>query len=246
MSLVDVNRNRTWRAIVGGVFPYAASFKNYSQRNKSIIYVLTATLLLSINTHAQEIRFNGYLGYVFDDAVSTSYSNSTYFNGTLKGGALWGLGLEYMVGQNYGVELQYLRQDTHAPISYYDFSSKQADFDVAANWIMLGFNRYLINNPKIQPYGGFQLGIATFNVNNPETNKSGTVTKFAWGMRLGAEFFFSGNVGLKLQTNLMSAVQAVGGAAYFGTGGSGVAVTGYSSLLQFGLGGGIVFRLKTH
>lgn len=246
MSLVDVNRNRTWRAIVGGVFPYAASYKNYGSKNRAIVLMLATAILLSTNSHAQEIRANGYLGYVFDDAVSTSYSNSTYFNGTLKGGALWGVGLEYMVGQNYGMELLYLRQDTHAPISYYDFSSKQADFDVAANWVMLGFNKYIIHNPKIQPFGGFELGVATFNVKNPETEKSGTVTKFAWGLRLGGEFFFSGNVGLKLQTNLMSAVQAVGGAAYFGTGGSGVAVTGYSSLLQFGLGGGVVFRFKNH
>src|SRR5690242_9339904 len=123
MSLVDVNRNRTWRAIVGGVFPYAASLKNYLQKNKSTNCVLVVALLLAINTHAQEIKINGYLGYVFDDAVSTSYSNSSYFNGTIKGGALWGVGLEYMVGQNYGMELSYMRQDTHAPISYYDISS---------------------------------------------------------------------------------------------------------------------------
>jgi hypothetical protein len=245
MSLVDVNRNRKLRAIMGCVFLYTAFHEEHCQKIKSTMLVLTTTLLIVINTSAQEIRLNAYGGYVFDDAISTTYSNNTYFTGTLKGGALYGTGLEYMVGPDYGVELLFMRQNTHAPITWYDNSTKQAEFGVTANWLMLGFDRYIISNPKVKPYGGLQLGVATFNVDNPVSNSSSSVTKFAWGMRLGADFFLSGNFGIKIQTNLMSAVQAVGGGVYFGTGGSGVTVSGYSSLLQFGFTGGLILRLKT-
>jgi hypothetical protein len=44
--------------------------------------------------------------------------------------------------------------------------------------------------------------------------------------------------------NLLSAVQAVGGGLYFGTGGAGAGVSGFSTFYQFSLGGGLVFKIK--
>jgi hypothetical protein len=46
-----------------------------------------------------------------------------------------------------------------------------------------------------------------------------------------------------LQAQLLSAVQSVGGGFFFGTGGSGAAVTANSSMYQFELGGGLVFKM---
>jgi hypothetical protein len=40
----------------------------------------------------------------------------------------------------------------------------------------------------------------------------------------------------------MSAVQSAGGGLYFGTGGGGAGVSTYSSMYQFGLGGGLAFQ----
>ena len=37
--------------------------------------------------------------------------------------------------------------------------------------------------------------------------------------------------------------QGFGGGAYFGTGGAGFALSSYSSIYQFGLGGGLTFKL---
>lgn len=50
--------------------------------------------------------------------------------------------------------------------------------------------------------------------------------------------------GIRLQAQLLSPVQAAGGGFYFGTGGSGIGVSTYSSIYQFNLGGSLVFRLK--
>ncbi len=57
----------------------------------------------------------------------------------------------------------------------------------------------------------------------------------------GVNIWASEKVGLKLQTNLMSMVQAVGGGLFFGTGGASVGVSTFSTLLQFSLGGGLVY-----
>jgi hypothetical protein len=48
---------------------------------------------------------------------------------------------------------------------------------------------------------------------------------------------------LKLQMQLVSVSQGFGGGAYFGTGGAGVGLQSYSSVYQFGMGGGLAFKL---
>lgn len=196
---------------------------------------------------AQDIRLNGYAGYVFDDRVDSYYSNSAYYDGTIKGGFRWGVGLEYMIQPVQGIELMYLRQDTKAPTTYLTSTiliPKYAEFDVAVNWIMLGTNRYMRKpGGKAEGFFGGNLGVAIINVDNPTDNYSNTATKFAWGIKGGVNIWASPKLAIKLQADLMSAVQAVGGGLYFGTGGAGAGLSSYSSMLQFGLGGGLTFAL---
>ena len=115
---------------------------------------------------------------------------------------------------------------------------------MAHNYLFLSFNKYLPVNPKIEPFGGIQLGMGIYNVTNPENSNSGSDTKFAWGIKAGANIWASEKVGIKLQAGLISAVQAFGGSVYFGTGGAGAGLAGFSTFWQFSLGGGLVFKLK--
>ena len=71
-----------------------------------------------------------------------------------------------------------------------------------------------------------------------------SATKFAWGLRIGGVIWASEKVGVRLQAQLLSAVQSMGGGFYFGTGGAGAGVTSYSTIYQFGLGGGLVFKVR--
>ena len=108
---------------------------------------------------------------------------------------------------------------------------------------MLGSNRYFGMDSKVEPYGGVQAGMAIFNVENPDNGKSGSETKFAWGLKLGVNIWASEKMGIKIQTGLLSAVQAAGGGLYFGTGGAGAGVNAYSTFYQFTIGGGLTFGL---
>jgi hypothetical protein len=212
---------------------------------KTILSILL--LCFFIPAISQHTRLNGYAVYVFDDKFDSYYSNSDYYNGKFKGGLQWGVGLEYMPSSMNGIELIYLNQQTTAPTSYWapgQLTEKHTNFDVGFNWAMLAFNRYMRKpGSKVEGFGGGMLGAAFINVENPDNGTDNSATKFAWGLRLGANIWASEKMAIKLQAQLMSAVQGAGGGLYFGTGGAGAGVSTYSSMMQFGLGGGLCFAL---
>lgn len=200
----------------------------------------------AIADRGRTIRLHAYTTYAFDDKVDSYYSSSEYFEGTLEGGFEWGAGLEYMLHPAYGIELYYLRLDSKAPMVYEGtgFTGVQStEFDVASNYVMVGFNKYLAVHPKLEPYGGIQLGMAIYNVENPDNGNTGNSTKFTWGLKAGLNFWVSERVAIKMQGGLLSAVQSVGGGLYFGTGGAGAGVSSYSTFYQWTLGGGLVVNL---
>ncbi|HEY6979269.1 MAG TPA: hypothetical protein VH396_23395 [Chitinophagaceae bacterium] len=220
------------------------------KKNIFLLSLLTTMFSYSYSQgNSPNIRLNAYGAYVFDDKVDNGYTYNTsgYFSGTLQGGFLWGGGLEFRLHDYYGLELLYQRLDTHAPVDYWDYGSnrsKSANLKVGINYIMLGGARSLHPNAKAEPYGGFMLGMAIVNTENPEENNSShSATKFAWGLRGGANIWASERVGIKLQAQLLSVPQGAGGGLYFGTGGAGVGVSTYSTVLQFVLGGGLTFKL---
>jgi len=196
---------------------------------------------------SQTTRLNGYAVYVFDDKFDSYYDNSNYYEGQFKGGLQWGVGLEYVPQPSSGIELVYLNQQTTAPTTYaYPglIGIKQTNFDVGLNWLMLGFNRYMRRpDSKVEGFGGLMAGAAFINVKNPDDGTDNSATKFAWGFKLGANIWASERMAIKLQGQLTSAVQGAGGGLYFGTGGAGAGVSTYSSMMQFGLGGGLTFAL---
>jgi hypothetical protein len=190
------------------------------------------------------LRLNAYTFYAFDDKVDSYYSNTDYFNGTIKGGFQWGGGLEYMMIPQQGIEVSYLRLASEAPMEYYDNRIKNTTFDVATNYVLIGSNRYFGMNPKVEPYAGLQIGMGIFNVENPDNGNSNNATKFAWGAKVGLNVWASDKVGIKIQTGLVSAVQGAGGGFYFGTGGVGAGVNTYSTFYQFYVGGGLTFNMS--
>ena len=209
---------------------------------KKIALVFFLFLACWVTSQAQ-LRINGYAAYLFDDSFDSYYSNTSFFNGKIKGGFQWGVGAEYLVHPAYGIELIYLRQDTEAPVNYYKGGPVSDVIDLGINYVMLGGVRYFKTGDVFEPYGGLLVGMAIYSNKDPERGEPDGATKFAWGVRLGSNIWVTERIGLKVQTHLISAVQAFGGSFYFGTGGVGAGVNTYSSFLQFGLGGGVAIRL---
>lgn len=109
---------------------------------------------------------------------------------------------------------------------------------------MLNGTRYFRKpGGKVEGFAGMGLGVGIFNANDPADGRTQNLTKFSWQIRGGAIIWASENIGIKLQAQLQSAVQYIGGGLYLGTGGAGAGVGSYSSIYQFGLGGGLVFKM---
>lgn len=212
---------------------------------KPILSILL--LCFFIPAISQTTRLNGYAVYVFDDRFDSYYDNSNYYEGQFKGGLQWGVGLEYLPQPSTGIELVYLNQQTTALTTYaYPglVGVKTTNFDVGFNWVMLAGNRYMRKpGSKVEGFGGPMIGAAFINVDNPDNGAENSATKFAWGLKLGANIWASEKIAIKLQGQLLSAVQGAGGGLYFGTGGGGAGVSTYSSMYQFGLGGGLTVAL---
>lgn len=238
-----------------------------TMKTKTIFLTLAFISILSVNSWANgddseqrpqrvvvvqnefipHLRINGYTFYAFDDKVDSYYSSTEYFYGKIKGGFQWGGGLEYMMAPVQSVELSYLRLDTEAPMTYYDKTLgdvRSTNFETATNYILIGSNRYFPSGGKAEPYAGLQAGVGILNIKNPESGRSDTATKFAWGIKAGVNLWASEKVGLKLQAGLNSVVQAAGGGFYFGTGGGGAGISTYSTFYQFYVGGGLSFSLS--
>jgi opacity protein-like surface antigen len=213
---------------------------------KSLLVLFLA--VISSAVMAQELRLNTYGGYVFDDGVDSYFSSSSFYDGTIKGGFRWGAGLEYHIPAKAAIEIQYLRQDTNAPVIYQDGGYlggqlQNTNFDLAINWIMLNGTRYFPVNETVEPFMGAGIGMGIFALDNPDNGNSNNATKFAWNLRGGTNLWISENVALRVQASLFSAVQSVGGGLYFGTGGAGAGLSTYSTMYQFGFDGGLVFRI---
>lgn len=194
----------------------------------------------------RSVRLNLYGSYAFEDGFDSYYDYGNYYQGTLKDGFQYGGGIEVELQDDVYLEVLYLREDTHAPTQYYNggLYDKFADFDIAMNYIMLGGTKSFRNpGSAFEGFGGLMAGVGVINIDNPTTNNSQNATKFAWGLKAGAVIWASKRVGIKLQGQMLSITQSVGGGVYFGTGGTGAGVSSYSSLYQFTLGGGLVFEL---
>lgn len=209
--------------------------------------IIVAILLLAgiaVTAAAQGVRLNGYSSYVFDDKVDSYYDPYNYYNGTIKGGYSWGVGAEFLAAPTKGIELKYLHRSTTAPMEYYKNTLQTATFDVGLNYILIGGNNYFKTGGKVEPYAGADIGMAIIYISNPKNNNEDNATKFAWDIKIGTNIWFNEKVGLKLQADLLSAVQSAGGGLYFGTGGAGAGVSTYSTMYQWGLGGGLTFKIK--
>jgi hypothetical protein len=195
---------------------------------------------------AQHTRLNLYGSYVFDDGFSFYNSATDYYNGKLNAGAQWGAGIEYQGDPMYGGELMYFYKNSTAP-SNFKFGTllqeRQENFDVTQHYIMLGFNSHMASHSKkAEGYFGLMLGWVITDVSSPSTGNSGSNSNLAWGGKLGTDIWMSPKVGIKLQAQILSATRAYGGDIYYGYWGP-VTVPDYSTMWQFGLGGGLTFKL---
>jgi opacity protein-like surface antigen len=182
--------------------------------------------------YSQHLSVNAFGGYTFRDKIN--FSNAyTYINA----GGMWGASIEGVNAQGTGLEILYQYQSTATPTTIY-IPSQTFSSNTIISYLLLNFEQYYTNNPKIEPYGGLGLGAAFYK---SDYQGSTSETKFAWDIKAGVKFQMSSSVGLKIGAQLLSSSQATGTAFYYG-----YVYNTYATILQFGLTGGLVFDFGGH
>lgn len=209
--------------------------------------ILFSSILFFVlnNLSAQKLRLNGYLMHAFDDRVDSYNDPNDFYRGKIVQSAMWGIGAEWMKQPNLGIEVHYLNQRTTAPLTYFNNGIRNSEFQLQMNHILIGTNKYFrTEKSPVEFFGGLSAGLSLIDLYNPDTRNTTNRTKFSWLIKGGANFWINSQLAIKTQVQLLSVVQSVGGGFFFGTGGSGAGVSPYSSMYQFGLGGGLVYQLK--
>lgn len=197
--------------------------------------ITSVILIIAAVGYSQHLSVNAFGGYTFQDKIN--FGNAYAY---INAGGIWGASVEGVNGQGTGVELLYQYQSTNIRAYTYPGNLPQNGGSTGAvvSYLLLNFEQYMLNNPKIQPYGGIGLGAAFYKGDFPGSISE---TKFAWDLKAGVKFKASNAVGIKIGAQLLGSAQATGNAFYYG-----YVYTTYATILQFSFTGGLVFDFGGH
>lgn len=207
--------------------------------------ILALALLFAFSLRSQvEVTLLTFESYSFADKVVTNDG----YNGKIDDGFQWGAGLEFNIPHRAAIEIIYQRLDTDGYLDYPVIGTNsllttdRTQGNISLDYIMLGGTRYQPFSPKVSGFASADAGVLLLNTK--DNNKDEVYDKFAWGLRLGLKIQANDKMSIRLHGQLLSAVQALGGGLYLGTGGAGAGLTGYSTFWQFNLGGSVNFLLN--
>lgn len=207
---------------------------------RKYIILLAALVCIPFILKSQTVEVTPFGGYVFPGTMSAD-GGDVYFRGNGQYGGMISIGVSRVMD----IDLIYNRSDTKADINIYSWNNSY-NYDVvpvSINYMHVGFTKNFRVNPIVSPFVGMSLGACLFYPKDDVTQHYSEAWFFSMGISGGAKVYFSKRVGLRIQAQALVPVQGSGFYLFAGTGGSGSGVSVYSSLVQFGFTGGLIFRL---
>lgn len=199
---------------------------------KKVILLFGGLLFLPFFIFAQRVELTPFGGYVFASKMYASNGNVRFL-----GNAQYGAILSVAVSRVCDVDLIYNRSDTKAEINVSDYPYKQVPLSI--NYMQIGFTKNFRVHPKVSPFVGFNLGACLMAPKEDYYD----AWFFSMGLNAGAKIYLSNHFGLRLQAQGLFPVEGSGYSFFVGTGGTGGGVSLYSSMIQFGLTGSLIFRI---
>ena len=207
---------------------------------KIILAVFVLLLMASEKTFAQ-IEISAFTGWVPSSKTAYNYN---------------GYRLRIDGAQNYGGSIGMNTQVGLIEFSYMGYSSivrQEGGIElpgsalpqaVNVNYYMIGVLKTLMEHEKFVPYGMFSLGMSNFNPQEEDINPA----RFSISLGLGARYFFTPMIGIRLQARLLMPLYfgGVGFGCGIGTGGSSCGGGAYFGveIFQGDFTGGVVFKLN--
>jgi hypothetical protein len=208
-------------------------------RKTGIIFVLA--LFAAARTFAQtSIELIPTVGYTFADR--TDYYN-TY--GRVDGGLSLGGSVKFNINRSTGIEILYSHMNTQTGLYPYGYSgdnNKLAGGNLSFDYIMLGaVQSFGIPNSTVRPFIGGFLGAAILSPGDESGSSSDA--KFAIGVQLGTNIYFTPQLGLQLKAQLLAPTEVLSSGLYFSNYGAGGGISSYSDIYQFSLSAGLIIGL---
>jgi opacity protein-like surface antigen len=199
-------------------------FKNTSKTQKEELRDSYST-----STPERVVEVGLTYNYQFGGKVY-GYYGSRYSEFRFSDSESYGITLSFPTKWNTRLEIAFANQNTTLSGDY-NFGSS----DVAVRYYQIGVVKE-ISKGKMIPYGAFSVGAVELN---PDEKNFDEIWKFALTLGGGLKYYFTKNIGLKLEGRMM--VPIAYGGLYFGTGGSGVSAS--SATVQGYIGAGVTFAL---
>ncbi|MCK9219453.1 MAG: hypothetical protein PHF97_03305 [Bacteroidales bacterium] len=201
---------------------------------KKTMIVLFASLFLPFISFAQRtVEITPFGGYVFPGTMQAEGGDIRFIGNGQYGGIV-----SIAVSPSVDVDLIYNRSDTKAQINLPGY--RYNEIPLSINYIHVGFTKNFRINTIVSPFVGYNLGGCMFY---PKVDNTYETWFFSMGLDAGAKIYFAKHFGLRLQAQAMMPIQGTGFTMFVGTGGASGGVSVYSTLVQFGFTGGLIFRL---
>lgn len=205
---------------------------------KILLAILVFSLFTLEGVFAQGLEITPFTGYNFNHSFPIVGGRAT-----LGGGQAFGGFLGYQFNDFNEVEFLYsFQRGTSTARSSQLPNVVSATTDI--HFVMIGLNRLFPISSQAALFSGLKMGAGT--VASPN-NEFGNISRFTVGVNGGVKYFVSDNVGIRLQAQLMLPISNVGAGFWWSPGGgSGVSLNSWSSIIQFGLGGGLILRIPSN
>jgi opacity protein-like surface antigen len=197
---------------------------------KVVLAISLGVLFLPQPAHAQEIEITPLLGYT--TAGNIERTARVIDDLEIASSFTWGAQVGFFFGPHLGFEVSWAQQETK--LSVETASGRASLFDIDAGQLHGNFiYQFSDEQSRVRPYVLAGLG-ATFFRSADQQNE----TKLSWALGGGAKVFVQEHVGIKLQAKY-NPTRLNGD-----TGGDFCDPFGFcqSTLNQFELGGGVIFR----
>lgn len=202
---------------------------------KKFVLIPIIVLLIVSEIKAQTVEITPFTGYTFDHSFPI-------FGGRARLGG----------GQTFGGMLGYQLSDFLEIETLYSFQSgtstarstaiqNNVRVNSNAHYALVGANRLFPTSSQMAFFTGMKIGAGVLTFPDGEFRD---INRFTVGINGGMKYFVSDKIGVRMQANLMMPISNVGASLWWSPGaGTQVGVGGWSSVIQFGFTGGLVFRL---
>jgi hypothetical protein len=202
------------------------------------IITLTSLFFFFTSISAQSLELRPLAFYTFRETFPSQFGTLRIQDGLTFGGELG-----YVLDDRVDIYFSYQRMNAQLDLKRFPSQAGDIGNPLALNHFQLGLNRLhqVMDDNKILPYTGFKAGIGYYSLT--ETTLEPQV-RLTIGLNAGVKLMVTEKIGFNIAGQLQSPISGLGLVVGAGSGGVSSGVGAYSYVLQFSVGGGLIYKIN--